>query len=324
MGFNGGGALEGGASGAAAGAAFGPWGAGIGGGVGAIVGGFGRRKKKKTSQEIMESPEQRAARQQLSQFGRTGEFGGLTAGQDLNQTMGSYDMTSLENQGTASLANLIGSGQPGEFDMASASLRDLMDTSEAGIEKMFSPFSNLADRSTMEASDAARRNAAFSGNLYSTDTMRNLGNVAVRGQENKLASLAGLTNDAMNRKLSATGQAVNLGNARENTEQNRIGSAFQYGGLQRQLEDQKFKEQYAETLRKRDEIFGTQLGAVKGVAGNNSQFGVPSVETAKPNPWMDFLNLAAQGGSRYMASRSGRPSGGTYYGPSSPNEQFFQ
>lgn len=256
-----------------------------------------------TAQVPLETPEQRMARQMLLKYATSGQIGGITAGQDAGITPGDYSMTGTEQTGLGQLNDYITSALPEGYGMANESIRGLLDTSTSGLDAMFSPFKAIAEREQREAESSAKRSAASFGNLYSTDTVRRLGDVSAKTNESKLATLSGLTNDALNRRVSATGLAQTSGTLEENSKRNRISDAMQFGSLQRDLNNQKVQEANAEKLRRRQEIMG-QLDSASAVSGAPVQFGVPEIKTPRPNPYMDFLQLIVSGGSRIAAAKA--------------------
>lgn len=282
-------------------------------GIGGIASGFGggisglfgladalKAKQGTQTQVPLETPEQKAAREKLLGFANTGTFGNFTAGQDLNLGYGDYNPTAIENQGLSSLQGLLNAGIPSQFNLGDQALQDLLSTSPDQINAQFEPFKAQVQRSINESNTALKRGAGFAGNLYSTDTIRNLGDIQARGNETLAAQLAGLTNEALNRRLQAIPLAYQSGQAQENIAQNRLASAFNYGGLVRQLNDAKIKARDAELLRRRSEL-GLPIDAAKTVAGQNANFGIPSIPYQQPSPLMDILGLVANLGGRFMA-----------------------
>src|SRR5262245_48012734 len=94
------------------------------------------------SQGPLETPEQRAARQLLLNYAKNGRIGDITAGEDIGLPTGSYDMTGLEKTGLNNLQSLIAGGIPSQFAVGDSALNDLLDTSEAGLDRMFNPYKN--------------------------------------------------------------------------------------------------------------------------------------------------------------------------------------
>ncbi len=261
------------------------WGSG-----GALWGGSGGGSTSQ-DQSAFETPEQRQARQLLLQYATTGRIGDLRMGESLNMPLGDYSMSDLESAGLDRVSSDLNSGAPGQYDLGDAGLRDIMDTSEAGLDRMFSPYKALAEREQRDAEAAFTRSAGAMGNLYSTNTVKGLGDVAAKTSEINMARLADLTNNALNRKTQGIGLAYQSGRERENIAQNRLQNSFNYGGLQRSLNDAALKANYNEKLRQRQEVMG-QLQGANTVSGSSVQWGVPSVSVPKENPYMEFMKLA--------------------------------
>lgn len=256
------------------------------------------------SQGPLETPQQRAARELLMRYATEGKIGGITAGEDLGMPLGDFNMARTEKTGLAQLDQLLASGNPEMYGVANAGIRDLMDTSVEGIDRMFSPYKALAEREQRTAQDAAKRSAGFAGNLYSTDTIRKLGDVSARTAESNMARLSDLTNQALNRKASAIGLAQTSGSLEEQTKRNRISDAMTLGTRERDLNNARIQADYQERLRRRQEVMG-QLDAASSVSGAPVQFGVENMQVAKPNPYMDFLSLIVNAGSRVAAAKAG-------------------
>jgi hypothetical protein len=256
------------------------------------------------TQGPLESPQQRAARQMLMEYANTGKVGDIKAGQDLGVKLGDYEMAGTERTGLNQLNQLMASGNPEMYGVANQGIRDMMDTSAAGLDTMFQPYKVLAEREGRDANDALKRMAGVTGNLYSTDTIRKQGDVATRTAESNMARLSDLMNSALNRKMTATGLAQQAGSLEESTKRNRIQDAMTLGARERELSNQKVQAEYQEKLRRRSEIMG-QLDAASSVSGAPVQFGVESMKVAKPNPYMDLIQLIVSGGSRLAGSGAG-------------------
>jgi hypothetical protein len=259
-----------------------------------------KSKQQNLEQVPLETPEQAAARKKLMGFANTGKWGDFTAGAEVPLGYGDYGVTGIENQGLSSLQNLLSSGIPSQFQMGDAALRDILNPDPNFIQSQFDPFKAQTQRQISDSNDALKRTAGFAGNLYSTDTIRSLGDIEARGNETLTAQLANLTNQALDRRLSAVPLAYQSGQAQEGIAQGRIGSAMQYGGLTRQLNDASIKARDSEILRRRQEL-QLPIQAATSVAGQNANFGVPSIPYTQQSPYMDLLNIAASLGGRAMA-----------------------
>lgn len=256
---------------------------------------------------LLESPEQRAARQGLLDFARTGRFGNYSAGDAYGGSFGDFAMSALEKSATGQIGDRLNSG-PGEmFGLGDQALRDLLTTEKynpLNQEGVYSGLSGVIDRTTREASDAVKRNAAFGGRLYSSDTVRNLGQVESRGAENKSATLASLFDNYIGRKVGGINTAFNANQQAEDIKRGRISDAFQFGGLQRNLNTARDQAFYNDFLRQRQEK-GRQVDALTSVANKDGQFGVPNVSVPNDNPWARIMGLLAQFGGSALGRYAG-------------------
>lgn len=249
----------------------------------------------------LETPEQRAARQALLKFGQTGTYGGFTAGADIGVKGPDTAMTGTELAGQSALQDLLKSGIPSQFQMGDQALASILNPDPNAISAQFDPFKAQVMREITRSNNDLKRTAGFGGNLYSTNTVKGLGDIQARGNETLTAQLASLTNDALNRRAAAIPLAYQSGTAQEGIAQNRISSAYQYGGLPRTLANQGTDAANAEAIRKRNEML-LPLNSLQSVAGQNANFGVPSVTTQNPNPMLDLLTAIVGGGSKIIAA----------------------
>lgn len=269
--------------------------------VGASVAGglLSKSKKNKVPWEVAD------AWNKLRNFGMTGKIGDYTAGMAYGGDLGNYDKSTAESQGQNLLMSLLQSGRPEMFDAATGEIKNLLttDTYDPYNEKgLFKGFADSVDRSTRESTDALKRAAAFGGNLFSKDTAVRLGNLQEQGLQQKSNKLAELYDTFAQRRLSAVPLALQAGQAQESINQNRIGSAFQYGGLDRSLADAKAKAGYADFLRKQGEK-QAQIGALQSVAG-----GYPG-QTYSPSPYESVLQMLATVGGYGLMNKGGGGSG---------------
>lgn len=269
----------------------------ISAGVGAALGGFGKKKKR---QVPLEPPEVTAARQALYNYSKTGTYGDFTAGAEVPLGYGDYNATGIENQGLSSLQQLLSSGIPGQFKMGDDALRGILDGSQAGIDAQFNPFKDQVRRQINTSNNDLKRSAGFAGNLYGTDTVKRLGDVQARGNETLASQLAALTNQAADRRLQAIPLAYQSAQGQENIAQGRIAASQQFGGLTRQLNDQRIKARDAELLRRRQEL-QLPIQAAQTVLGAAPQYGIPEINAS---PLNDLLGLVGQVGGQYFTNKA--------------------
>jgi len=273
--------------------------------VGALAGGAAAGAvssllgKKKQEQVPLETPEQRAARQKLMGFADTGTFGNFTAGAEVPLGYGDYGITGIEKQGQTALQDLLNQGLPSGYAQGDAALNDFLKTDPTDVSAQYNPFKAQVERQIAESNRALKRNAGFAGNLYSTDTIRNLGDIQARGNETLTSQLANLTDSALNRRLQAIPLAYQSAAGQQEAKLNQINASQQYGSLTRQLNDASIKARDAELLRRRQEL-QLPIDAAQTVAGQTANYGVPSVQTS---PYSDLLGLVGQIGGSYLNSK---------------------
>lgn len=252
---------------------------------------FGDNGSTTVSQVPLETPEQRQARQMLLNYAQTGKFGDITAGEDIGINPGNYDLSGLESQGLYQVGQ--GLDPSNATSVNGVNFGDLLDTSEAGLNKQFSPYNALIQRQISQSVNAAKRAAGFGG-TYSSDTIRNIGQVYAQGNEQAAAKLADLQNEALSRKASLLPTFANIG-------QQRLNNAFTYGQLPRTLANASIQDKNNELLRRRQEQLG-QISGATSVINAPVQFGVPSVTTQNPNPYLQLLQSLIPAGATLAAA----------------------
>jgi len=253
------------------------------------------------NQVPLETPEQKAAREYLAQFMKTGTAGNYTAGADIGIKPGDYTMTGAETAGQTALQKLLNGGIPAQFQMGDNALSSFLNPDPNYIQSQFDPFKAQVQRQIATSNNDLKRNAGFAGNLYSTNTIQRLGDIQARGNETLTSQLAQLTNDALNRRLSAIPLAYQSGMDQQNILENQIGASQQYGALPRTLANAGIDSANNEILRRRAEL-SQPLTAASSLAGSNANFGVPSVTVQNPNPMLDLLTAIIGGGSKLIAA----------------------
>jgi len=273
-------------------------------GVGSYLGSKSGSKGNTASQVPMLTPEQKAAQATLAQFMSSGKYRDFTAGGDAGIQMGNWNMTGIEQQGQTELQRLLSSGIPEQFKMGNDALAGILNADPTNVSAMFDPFKQQVERQIRDSNVALKRGAGFAGNLYSTNTIRGLGDIQARGNETLTAQLANLTNEAFDRRLQAIPLAYQAGTAQEDISQGRIAAANQFGGLERALQNAGIEQSNAEILRRRNEYL-LPLDSAKTLAGSNAQYGVPSVTTQSQNPMMDLLTAIIGAGGQYLGAKAG-------------------
>jgi len=240
-----------------------------------------------TEQVPLRTPEQKAAQDALLTFSQTGKFGDFQAGAEVPLGYGDYGVTGIEQQGQTALQALLAGGIPDQYRMGDQALQDFLQTNPQAIQAQFDPFKTQVQRQIGESETAMKRAGGFAGNLYSTDTMRKLGDIQARGNETLTAELARLTNEQANRRLQAIPLAYQSAEAQQGAKLQQISASQQYGALTRQLNDASIKARDTELLRRRNEL-QLPIKAAEIVAGAQSQWGPTEIQNA--NPYQDLLN----------------------------------
>lgn len=273
-------------------------------GVGAYFGSKSGGKGSSASQVPLLTPEQKAAQATLAQFMASGKYRDFTAGEDAGLSPSDWRMTGIEQSGQTELQKLLNSGIPDQFKMGNDALASILNPDPNYIASQFDPFKQQVERTIRDSNTALKRGAGFAGNLYSTNTIRGLGDIQARGNETLTGQLASLTNDALNRRLQAIPLAYNAGQAQEDLTQGRIAAANQFGGLERALTNAGIEESNAEILRRRNEYL-MPLDSAKTLVGSQSNFGVPNVDVQGQNPMLQLLTAVIGAGGQYLGAKAG-------------------
>lgn len=261
----------------------------------AVAGLFG--KKKSVNPSDYYTPQQLQAQSLLAQFASTGKFGDFTAGAPVDLGYGDYNPTGIEQQGLSSLQGLLSGGIPSQYQLGDQALQDLLATSPDQIASLFEPFKTQTQRQITQSNRDLKRASAFSGNLYSTDTIRRLGDIQARGNETLTSQLANLTNEALNRRLQAIPLAYQSAQGQESINLGRIQASQQFGGLTRQLNDASIKARDAEILRRRQEL-QLPISAAETIDGQEGR----SFPDVSQSPYQQLLGQVGQIGGQYLGN----------------------
>lgn len=270
--------------------AGGPAGAMIGAGIGGSL--FPGSKPNTINNGVLETPEQAAARKKLLALGS----GNTTYGGPL----GDFNMTGTEQAGQGKLAGIVSGGNPAIFNTGVKSLNDLL-TGDSfnpndpnGIYAAFKP---QVEQNIAQGDAAVKQAAAFGHNLYSTDTIQNLGRVQQQGNLDLQSKLADMYQTYVGQKLGAIPQALAAGGQQQGMDLNAVNAAETLGSVPRQLST-------AGDVAAQNNFYqgqGVGVGALESVSGGAPQFG-PSSYTlpASGGPFGQVLNTLAYGGGMLL------------------------
>lgn len=284
---------------------------GVGGAtvVGSYLGSKG--KGKTVSQGPLETPEQTEARRRLLAMGNDPGYMG---------PIGSYDMTGAEQAGQGILSGLLGSARPELLGIGGDEIKKLLTTSAYDPNNDGGVYRGLTDGidyNTQKAIDATKRGASFAGNLYSTDTYRNIGDVNVQAANNKSNILAQLYQHFGDQKLNAIPQAIQAGQAQESIDMGRVDASQRYGALARTLADQQVKDKYNAWMQEQDR----KRANYATVVGSQPEYGASSMTVpGDSGPWGKVLDALTNVGGNFVGRQLYDKYGGGsgYMSPYSP------
>lgn len=249
-----------------------------------------KSKSNTTNLEEMISPEQKQARDLLMLYGQTGATPtGYQAGQSGDLSGFDFGLSPYETSGLSSLFDLQGANAPG--------LTTARDTLTKMANTEFNPedqstglgaFRKSLQREVGSASDVLNREAAITGSRFGTAIAGEKRDLAAQQSEQLASKLAELFTGQQNRALSAAQGLTGLESTAANMEQNRLAQLFNYGALQRDLQNQKAQLAYNDKQRQRDEQLAA-FGTMGDIYTQTNQYGLKSMTTKTPSIGMAML-----------------------------------
>jgi hypothetical protein len=268
----------------------------------------------------------------LTGFTPGAELPGFDAGADLGLSLGNFDITGVEQQGLTGIERLLSSAGDRNplLGTTQAALEDIIGGVDFDPSGSFSGFQDRLDRELRERSSDLRREAGFTGNLFSTGTIERLGDVQARGTEAGAAELGRLETEARDRRLKAIPIALQQALVGNELELSRllpgIESSFEFGGLERELSDteairefneglrrrgesqsdllRRRSEEGTDALRRRGEVLSdvgrkrseqlSVLDLLRTVLGSNTPFGIPEITVPDQSPFQGAFDQAAR------------------------------
>jgi len=253
---------------------------------------FKKKKGQTITQEAMQTDEQKNAMKMLSDFASTGNFGDYSAGDAYGGSLGDYEMTDTTKLGKSQLMDMLKSALPEAFTMGQQEFKDVLATDKYdpyAKGSLYEGFKRNTMRESQDAKDALQRDLALTGDMYSSDRAKQLGILGERTNNSLQDKLAELYDTYSQRRLSAAQQLGTMGQQEESMKSNRINLASTIGDMQRQLNDQKAKAQYADWTRARGEQ-QSQIDAAKILFQKDVPYGLKSITGPdKPSIFMSML-----------------------------------
>lgn len=237
-----------------------------------------------TTLDPMLTPEQKQAMAALTQLGTTGQYGDLTLGEGYTGSLGNYDMSQGESLAGNKIYEMLQAGSPEGINTARNTMTGIANNkfNPDDPSSGYAAYSRQVARATGQANDVLNREAAITGDRFSTSIGRDKADLAARQGDMLATKLGDLYNTAQDRSLQAAQGLTNLEATNETIGQGRIDNAFNYGGLQRLLKNAEAQAKLQEFTRAREEKLG-QVGVLNDVFNRNVQFGQMSTTTKAPS-----------------------------------------
>lgn len=246
--------------------------------------GLFKSRKSTTTLDEMLTPEQKAAMSTLSGIGQNG-------GDVYTDSLGDFTQTGTQQLSSNKLYDLISAGTPTGYDTARNTLTGLTNTkfNPDDPSSGFAAFSRELARATNNQNDILNREAAITGDRFSTSIGRNKADLMAQQSDQLGSKLADLYNTAQDRSYNAANALGNLetqigSNTRSNLD---MGFDPTQGGLQNTLNNALAQAKYNEFKRQQN----VKLNALSGVLNKNVQYGQMSTTTEAPSI---FSSMAGQ------------------------------
>jgi len=263
------------------------------GGVGSVGSALLGGKKKSSTQVPLQTPQEALARSKLLELADSGTLNDLRLGEDIGLPEGVFDLSGLERDAIGAFEDRFREGGPSSLFSAIDTTLEFLNDPTIDPAGTFAPFKDRLESEIRDRNDALKREAGVFGDLFSTNTVQRLGDVQNEGSQIIAERLAGLTNQALDRRLTAANQLGGLSSLLESIQRGRIGDLLGVGGLERELENARINQERQEILRRRGEDLG-RIDALTSVLRSPTQFGVPSVDVAQSSPFQGVLDLVSR------------------------------
>lgn len=300
-----------------------------------------KERSSTTTLDPMLTSEQIQAMKSLGTLGQTGQLGDIKLGEAYQGSLGNFDMSNVERLAGNKLYDLLNSGTSQDFSTARGTFNNLANTQFDPTDPSsgYAAYARQVSRATQDANDALNRDAAITGDRFSTSLGRQKTDLAAQQSDILATKLADLYNTSQNRALAGAQGLVGLGQAQEEVDQGRLGAAFNYGGLERQLKNAQDQVKYSEFQRSRAEKL-SQIDVLNNLFNKSVSFGKMSETTNAPsifsqiygqtNPLVGDYNTAKYGSAQapnqssmkdLVKMFSGLPDTGSFLGGSKPKTQ---
>lgn len=246
--------------------------------------GLFKGRSSTTTMDAMLTPEQKAAMATLNSIGQNG-------GDTYTDSLGDFTQTGTQNLSSNKLYELINGGNPAGYDTARTTLTGLANNkfNPDDPSSGYAAYQRQVARAGGVANDALNREAAITGDRYSTSIGRNKADLGAQMNDQLATKLGELYNTAQDRSLNAANALNSLETNQANNIRANLGMGFDatQGGLQNTLNNALAQAKYNEFKRQQD----TKLNALNSVLNKNVDFGIMS--STKESPSI-FSSIAGQ------------------------------
>jgi len=259
------------------------------------MGGLFKSRSSTVTQDAMLTPEQKAAMATLSQLGQTGSAGGINLGDAYTGSLGDFNQTGTQTLAGNKLYDMIYGGNPTGYDTAKTTLTGLANNqfNPDDPSSGFAAFQRQVARQGSITNDALNREAAITGDRYSTAIGRSKADLGAQMNDQLVSKLGELYNAAQDRSYNAANALGSLETQAGNNARMNLGMGFDatQGGLQNTLNNAAAQAKYQEFQRARNEKL-KQIDALNTVFNKQVPYGVMSSTATTPSPFSGLLNAA--------------------------------
>lgn len=242
------------------------------------------KKQKSVTTDPMSAytPEQRSALQGLMSLATSGSGLGINLGEAYGGSLGNFDMTGFEQGGLNKLFGLMSGSNP-YLNKAADVFTNFANTkfNPDDPSSGFAAFSRQVNRATGRADDALNREAAITGNRFSTSIGRQKADLANERADSLQSELARLFQNTQSLQMRGAQGLAGLGEQQQSLSRDLL----TLGGLERDLKNREAQSYYNEFLRQREE----QMGRI-GLAKDVTSVGLAPRTEKMPSAFSGFLS----------------------------------
>lgn len=268
--------------------------------------GLFKSRSTTVTKDPMLTGEQSQIQQMLTQLATTGQYGNINLGQGYDGSLGDFNMTPTETSATQKLYDYLNQGTPDAYNTARSTLTKLTDTNFNPDDPSsgYAAYARQVARAGNVANDALNREAAITGDRYSTSIGRQKADLGAQLNDQLSTKLADLYNSQLDRAGNAANSLAGVENNVQSNIQDKLNLGFNQGGLQRILNNMKADSMFNEWNRARQEKL-SRIGIGQDVFGRGVQFGQMSTTTKAPSIFSSILGQVSPIVGSYNTAKYG-------------------